>query len=129
LPSESAVIEVDNSPTSSKDINDLVNNAIAKDFAISLILENNSSSSLDISLSDPLKKDIPAIDSATDDLTNTLFSPVLCCSGHEHKIPSRFVLTIIDDISIYNNSNIAFIAIAGELKTYQETIQSPHLKQ
>jgi len=36
LPSESAVIEVDNSPTSSKDINDLVDNAIAKDFAISL---------------------------------------------------------------------------------------------
>jgi len=36
LPSESAVIEVDNSLTSSKDINDLVDNAIAKDFAISL---------------------------------------------------------------------------------------------
>jgi len=129
LPSESAVIEVDNSPTSSKDINDLVNNAIAKDSAISPIPEDNSPPSLDISPSNPLKKDTPATDPATDDLTNTLFPPALCRSGCERKIPSRFALTTIDDISTCDNSNIAFIAVAGEPKTYQEAIQSPHSKQ
>ena len=129
LPSESAVIEVDNSPTSSKDINDLVNNAIAKDSAISPIPEDNSPPSLDISPSNPLKKDTPATDPATDNLTNTLSPPALRRSGYERKIPSRFALTTIDDISTCDNSNIAFIAVAGEPKTYQEAIQSPHSKQ
>jgi len=72
LPSESAVIEVDNSLTSSKDINNLVDNAIVKDSAIFPISEDNSPPSLDIFPSDPLKKDTPATDPATDDLTNTL---------------------------------------------------------
>jgi len=123
------VIEVNNSPTSSKDINNLVDNAITKDFTIFLISEDNSSLSLDISLSNPLKKDIATTNPATNDLTNTLSSLALYCSGREYKIPSRFVLTIIDDISICDNSNIAFIAVTGEPKTYQEAIQSSYLKQ
>ena len=123
------VIEVDNSPTSSKDINNLVDNAIAKDSAISPIPEDNSLPSLNISPSDPLKKDTPATDPTTDDLTNILSPLALRCSGRERKIPSRFALTTIDDISTCDNSNIAFIAVAGEPKTYQEAIQLPHSKQ
>jgi len=129
LPSESVVIEVDNSPTSSKDINNLVDNAIAKDSTISPISEDNSPPSLDISPSNPLKKDTPATDPTPDDLTNILFPPTLCCSSRECKIPSRFALITIDDIFTCDNSNIAFIAVTGEPKTYQEAIQSPYLKQ
>jgi len=134
LPSELAVIEVGDPPANATEINNPINDAITKDSTSLLVLKNdlspmNSPSSPNIFPSNSSKENAPNTKTALDDLSNISSLPILCCSGRERKVPSCFALTSIDDTSIHGNVNIAFIAIAGEPKTYQETIQSPHSKQ
>ena len=133
-PSELAVIEVGDPSAKTSEINDLVDNAITKESNNPLVPKDDSSSTNLLSLpkispSDPSKEHTPDTKTMSNNSTNLLFSPALCHSSQERKAPSRFALTTVDNTIMHGNINTAFIAVAGEPKTYQEAIQSPHSKQ
>jgi len=133
-PSELAVVEVGDLPATNENINNLVDDAIIKDAISPLAPDNNTSpakslSPLDTSLSDFSKEDTPTIDTASNNPVDTSLLLVLRQSGREQKVPSHFAFITSEDITTHGNINIAFIAVAKEPKTYQEAIQSLHLKQ
>jgi len=111
-----------------------VDNAITKESNNPLVPKDDSSSTNLLSLpkispSDPSKEHTPDTKTMSNNSTNLPFSPALRRSSRERKVPSRFALTTVDGTIMHGNINTAFIAVAGEPKTYQEAIQSPHSKQ
>jgi len=62
-------------------------------------------------------------------LTKSPFSPPPKRSGCECKPPGHFIFFAVDDTTTNGSTNVTFIAISNELRTYQEAIYSPHSKQ
>jgi len=56
-------------------------------------------------------------------------APPPCCSACEKKPVNCYALLSVNDTITNSSLNVAFVAIAGELKTYLEAMQSTNLKE
>jgi len=117
------VIKVQDTPTSNKEINTLVNDAIQKNITLlpgpkdDFLLKKSLSLSI-IPLPDDLKIDSSVKVSISSKVKDFSPLPAPCYSGHERKAPSCFGLIAADEVITLGNVNIAFIVVSGEPKTY-----------
>jgi len=143
-PSDLAIVDIGTKITPLTGINDLVDNAIAKDKGFSTILSHHELTS-DVSEFIPMSTD-PAQPTTPVNNTNDNDPPIpppvprkalkwenlpkRDPSSRTRKPPEQYApATTGNNITTSGSTNFAFITVANEPHSYEEAIHSPHLKQ